>query len=107
METYVVLWIKQTGMVKIKHKAFMGAVPIMPCLNVSWIMGLRIYGEGRTQSSPDTIGLLPRIQMDRVYTDIKIANNTKINHIMVSFTNHYNAISIDRLPSKTKIGKYS
>ena len=24
---------------------------------------------------------------------------------MVSFTNHYNAISIDRLPSKTKIGK--
>ena len=26
---------------------------------------------------------------------------------MVSFTNHYNAISIDRLPSKTKIGKYS
>ena len=32
---------------------------------------------------------------------------TKINHIMVSFTNHYNAISIDRLPSKTKIGKCS
>ena len=26
---------------------------------------------------------------------------------MVSFTNHYNAISIDRLSSKTKIGKYS
>ena len=26
---------------------------------------------------------------------------------MVSFTNHYNAISIDRRPSKTKIGKYS
>ena len=38
---------------------------------------------------------------------IKNANNTKINHIMVSFTNHYNAISIDRLPSKTKIEKYS
>ena len=30
-----------------------------------------------------------------------------INHIMVSFTDHYNAISIDRLPSKTKIGKKS
>ena len=31
----------------------------------SWIMSLRIYGEGRTQiplSSPATIGLLPRIQ---------------------------------------------
>ena len=42
-----------------------------------------------------------------IYTDIKIANSTKINHIMVSFTDHYNAISIDRLPSKTKIGKDS
>ena len=27
--------------------------------------------------------------------------------MMVFFTNHYNVISIDRLPSKTKIGKYS
>ena len=26
---------------------------------------------------------------------------------MVSFINHFNAISIARLPSKTKIGKYS
>ena len=26
---------------------------------------------------------------------------------MVSFTDHYNAISIDRVPSKTKIGKIS
>ena len=43
--------------------------------------------------------------IDRAYTDIKTANNTKINHIMLSFTDHYNAISIDRLPSKTKIGK--
>ena len=31
----------------------------------------------------------------------------KINHIMVSFTDHYNAISIDRLPLKTKIGRDS
>ena len=33
--------------------------------NSSWIMSLRIYGEGRTQiplSSPATIGPLPRIQ---------------------------------------------
>ena len=29
----------------------------------------------------------------------------KINHIMVSFTDHYNANLIDRFPSKTKIGK--
>ena len=52
-----------------------------------------------------------RSRVDRVYTaiytDIKFDNKTNINHIMVSFTNHYNDISIDRLPSKTKIGKYS
>ena len=42
-----------------------------------------------------------------VYTDIKIANDTKSNRKMVSFTDHYNGISIDRLPSKTKIGKDS
>ena len=38
----------------------------------------------------------------RIYTDMKIANNTKINHIMVPFTEHYNAISIDRLPLESK-----
>ena len=35
------------------------------CQNSSWIMGLRIYGEGRIQiplSSPATIGPLERIQ---------------------------------------------
>ena len=46
-------------------------------------------------------------RIDRIYADIKIANNNKINHIIVSFTNYYNANSIDRLPSKTKIEKYS
>ena len=52
-------------MMKIKHKDFIGAVPITPCENSSLIMCLRIYGEGRTQillSSPATIGPLPRIQ---------------------------------------------
>ena len=48
-----------------------------------------------------------RYRIVRIYAHIKIASNTKINHIMVSFTNHYNAISIDRLSSKTKIGKDS
>ena len=48
-----------------------------------------------------------RSRIDGVYADIKIASNTKINHIMVSFTDHYNAIFIDRLPSKTKTGKDS
>ena len=52
-------------MLKIKHGDVIGAVPIVPCENSSWIMGLRIYGEGRTQipsSSPATTGPLPRIQ---------------------------------------------
>ena len=50
---------------KKKKKDFIGAVPIMPCQKSSWIMGLRIYGEVRTQiplSSLATIGPLPRIQ---------------------------------------------
>ena len=46
-----------------------------------------------------------RSRMDRVYIDIKIANSLKINDIMLSFTNHYNAISLNRLSLKTKIGK--
>ena len=46
-------------------------------------------------------------RIDRVYTDIEIANNAKINHIMVSFTDHYDGISIDRIPWKIKIGKDS
>ena len=52
-------------MVKITHKDFIGVVPIVPCENSSWIMGLRIYGEGKTQiplSVPATIDPLPRIQ---------------------------------------------
>ena len=46
-----------------------------------------------------------RSRIDMVYTDIKIGSNTKINHKMISFTDHYNAIFIDRFPSKSKIGK--
>ena len=42
-----------------------------------------------------------------IYTDMKIANDTKIKHIIVAFTDHYNAIFIDRLPSETKIEKDS
>ena len=38
-----------------------------------------------------------RCRIDRVCTDIKIFSNTKINHVMVSFTDHYNAISIDKI----------
>ena len=41
----------------------------------------------------------------RTYTDIKIAYNTKITYVMVSFTDHFNAFSFDRFPSKSKIVK--
>ena len=64
-KTLIVLWIKLTEMVKIKHKDFKGSAPVMPCQNSFWIMGLRIYEEGRTQiplSSPAMIGPLARIQ---------------------------------------------
>ena len=39
-----------------------------------------------------------RSRIDWVYNDTKIACNTKINHIMVSFPGDYNAIFIDRFP---------
>ena len=88
-------------------------------------MNLMIYGEGRTQigscilakgpivagelrwSSPTTIEPLARIQDRQGLCWYKISKNTKINHIMVSFTDYYNVISLDRLPSKTKIRKNS
>ena len=37
-----------------------------------------------------------RSRIDRVYADIKFASNTKINHLMVYFTEHYNSICINR-----------
>ena len=48
-----------------------------------------------------------RSRIGRVYTNIKIASNAKINHIIVFFADHYNAIFIDRFPSKTNFGKDS
>ena len=33
-----------------------------------------------------------------VHTDIKITNNTKMNHIMVSFSDHCNSTFIDSVP---------
>ena len=34
-----------------RDKEFTDVVPIMPCQNSSWIMDLRIYGEGTAQVS--------------------------------------------------------
>ena len=46
-----------------------------------------------------------RSKINRDCADITIANNTNSNHIMIPFTDHYNAISLDRFPSKTEIEK--
>ena len=62
METLIVLWIKWTETLEIKHKDSID-VPIMPCQNSSWIMGSRIYEERRTQiplSSPAGIDPLAK-----------------------------------------------
>ena len=105
METSIVLWIKWAGMVEIKPKDFEDAFPIMPLL---WIMAWRSMENGEPRLPwvhPIWQVLRQGSRIDRVHTDIKTAKNS--NHIMASFTNHYNAISIDRLPSKTEIGKAS
>ena len=46
-----------------KTQDFIGAIPITVCQNSWWIMGLKIYGEERTQillSSSATIGSLAK-----------------------------------------------
>ena len=94
-------------MKEIKHKNVIDVIPILPCLNSSWIMGWRICGEKRTQISEFTCydrSPGTRSRIDRVYTDKKIVN-TKINHKTISFSNHYNTLFIDRFPSKTEIEK--
>ena len=95
-------------MVEIQDKEFIDVVSIILFQNSSWIIGTRIYRKWRTHiflSSSTALDFLfsTRSRIDRVYTHIKIASNTKINHIMVSSTDLYNDISIDRLPSKSKI----
>ena len=70
-----------------------------------WTGGSMEKGETRFTCYNRCSGITSRI--DRVYTDIKITSNTKINHIMVSFTDHYNVIFIYRFPSETKTGKDS
>ena len=75
------LWIRWKRMVEIKH--FVDVVSIMPCQNSSWIMDWRIFGEGRSQIPVSSLDRSSgtRSRIDRVYTDINIASNTKINHI--------------------------
>ena len=44
-------------------------------------------------------------RIDRFYTNVKFFNNNKINQIVVSFTDHYDPISLDMLPSRNKRSK--
>ena len=37
-----------------------------------------------------------------VHTNTEITNNSKMNRIMVSFSDHYNSVFIDRVPYKDK-----
>ena len=45
---------------------------------------------------------ISRLVLDRVHADIKITNDVKMKHIMASFLDHYNSISISRVPCKHK-----
>ena len=63
-------------------------------------MGWKIYKEGRTDRPSGT-----KSKADRLSTDTKTSRNTKINHLMVSFTDDFNAVYIDKLPSKTRLEK--
>ena len=89
-------------MIEIKHKD-KDVTPVLPCQKLSWTMGSRIYGEGRIQIALSSLATIDPLA--QFYFDVKFANNAKINHIMVSFTDHYNVTSIEKLHSKTKVGK--
>ena len=45
---------------------------------------------------------MSRLVIVRVHTDVKITYNTKISHIIVSFSDYCNSIFIDRVPYKHK-----
>ena len=44
--------------------------------------------------------------MNRVHTNIKITNNTKMNRIMVSFSDDYNSTLLIEFPTSTKMGSF-
>ena len=108
----IVLCVKWTKMVEIRYKDLINVIPFLLHQISWWVMTWRIHGEGTTQIPLNSTAMIgpvakdPGSKIDRVYTGIKIANNTKINHKIISCIDHYNVISLDRFPSKTKIRKY-
>ena len=110
MKTLVVLWIKCTRMVEIKHR-------LNRC-HFNYALAKLIVDNGINdlwrRQNPDSSEFThfdrssgTNSWIGRCYTDIKIASNTKNNHIMIYLNDHFNAIFNFRLPSKTKIGKGS
>ena len=45
---------------------------------------------------------MSRLVIDRVHSDIKIANNTTMNHMTVSYSDHHNSIFINTVPYEHK-----
>ena len=45
---------------------------------------------------------MSRLVIDRVHSDIKITNNTTMNHMKVSYSDHHNSIFIDTVPYEHK-----
>ena len=110
METLIALCIKWRWILEIKHRLYrcysnyaLSKLIVENRLEDLW----RRENQDSSELSHYDRSSGPRFRIDRVYADIKIASNTKINHLIVSLTDHYNAIFIDRLPSQTKIGEDS
>ena len=49
---------------EIKHKELVYVVPIMPCQNSLWIMGLRMYEEGRTNITLSSSHMIDSLAQD-------------------------------------------
>ena len=101
METLIVLWIKWKEMVEMKHRLY-------KC-RFNYILSKLVVDLWR-RKNPDSLefpcyyrssGTSSRI--DTVYTDVRITGNIKINHIKVSFTEHYNTMTDS--PQKQKLEK--
>ena len=90
-------------MVEIKHKELIDVQLLSNCSLLKLIADNELGNLWRREN-PDSPKFIRYGRSSGTISRIYWVYN-KINHIMVCFTNHYNTISIDRLPSKTKIGK--
>ena len=47
--------------------------------------------------------LFLRTPLESCFWDIKSIDNAKMNHIVISFSDYYNAISIDKVPNNSEL----